>query len=264
MSSAPSACDGCPAKNTCSIKNELPEVQSRISKAFENKIVLGVMSGKGGVGKSTIAASLALALSQLTKVCLIDMDIAGPSIPRITNTTPLKAIGESLIPIEYNNHLDVLSPPDPEDNHTKGIEVLGYLSMINTEKYQILVLDTPPGTSDIHITLSKFIPHLKVLLVTTPHILSVSDTERQLSFCKRTQIEPLGIISNMSTLCCSNCHYNIDLYPETHSINDTSLKLPKLSLPLNQSIAKAADTGNIPSIFPSDYVTTLYNLIIKK
>lgn len=235
-------CSSCPSKGTCSIKNE-KEGDSAIESKFTGKTVICIMSGKGGVGKSTIAAAIAHQISQEKKTCLIDTDIAGPSIARVTGVDSSQVIAEEHIPSKVDS-LYVYTPED-KTGHRKGAEILKYLASIKTEEYEVIVIDTPPGTSDIHIALAKHIPDIKVVLITTPHKLSIGDTNRQISFCNKSNLEIVGIIENMSGYTCIECDYTVEPVRTAQLKNIHQKDLPYIRIPMNQKIAKESDNGII-------------------
>lgn len=266
MSSCWSGCNDCPSRNTCQIKDSLPGYED-IQAAFQNKLVLCVLSGKGGVGKSTIAGSLAQALSQRMPTCLLDGDIAGPSIPRITNTLPSVLAGEHLVPAVVGKLL-VVSPPAEltEGEHTPGNSMLKYLLSIDTSPFSCLVIDTPPGTSDVHITLGKYLTQLQVVLVTTGHPLSLADVSRQIDFCHKASLPIIGLVENMSEYRCPGCHSAINVFGQNGSakaLADQHAIPHYVSVPLNQSVAKLADDGTIPTLLPPDFINQLYHAITR-
>lgn len=234
-------CNSCPSKGTCTIKNE-GKGPSKIEMKFMGKTVIGVMSGKGGVGKSTISATLAYMISQDRRTCLIDADIAGPSIARVTGVDMSQIIAEEHIPSKIES-LYVFTP-EMKSGETKGVEIIRYLESIRVEEYDVIVIDTPPGTSDIHISLAKHIPQIKIVLVTTPHKLSISDTNRQISFCNKSHLEIVGVIENMGGYKCTECGHVISL-ERTAQLKNIQEGVPFLSIPMSQRIAKESDNGII-------------------
>ncbi|KAI5159160.1 hypothetical protein NEAUS03_0073 [Nematocida ausubeli] len=239
------SCSSCPSKNVCTIKNE-ESGPSEIQKKFMNKKVFGVMSGKGGVGKSTISASLALQMSKIKKTCIIDADIAGPSIARATGVESSQFIAGKLIP-SRTEALDVFTPEDKENAHTKGMEILQYLSSIDVDDYEAIVVDTPPGTSDIHIALAKHIPNINIILVSTPHKLSIADTNRQISFCSKTGLKIVGLVENMSGYTCGNCQFVVPVH-RTAQLEGVPEDIPRIAVPMCQDIAKESDHGVAKSV----------------
>ncbi|EIJ87277.1 hypothetical protein NEPAR06_0160 [Nematocida parisii] len=243
--SCETSCSSCPSKGMCAIKNE-GNIPSEIQKKFMNKTVVGVMSGKGGVGKSTISASLALQISKEKRACLIDADIAGPSISRVTGVDSSHIIAEKLIPSQLDS-LDIFTPERGKEKYTKGIEILQYLESIDVEEYDVVVIDTPPGTSDIHIALAKHIPEINIILVSTPHRLSIADTNRQISFCNKSSLKIIGVVENMSGHTCGHCNFFIPVH-KTLQLEGIGEDVPRITVPMNQTIAKESDCGVVKSV----------------
>lgn len=258
-------CDSCPSKGSCKGGGN-QEKYSETQMRFKDKKVLCVISGKGGVGKSTLAYAVARELSANYPITLIDADIAGPSIPRMTGTDRSIEVGGSLIAQEIDN-LQIITPPESlisEEEHTPGLSMLHYLSMINTDS-KVLIIDTPPGTSDVHITLVKCIPHMQALLVTTGHSLSLSDTARSVQFCSSAGIPIIGVIESMSKSSCQKCGSSISIFPS--SLVETFCKERNLcllqSVPLLQSIAQLSDCGKPPKVLNNPTVQEIHKRIWK-
>ncbi|KAI5186318.1 hypothetical protein NEHOM01_1382 [Nematocida homosporus] len=267
MSSCISGCNSCPMKSQCTSSKAPEALHLSITSQFANKHLLAVMSGKGGVGKSTVAAATAQALASLGTVTLVDLDIAGPSIPRITNTTPSLELGEVLTSTPLSESFRVITPPLSllSQNHVPGAHVLNYLAKIQ-ESSEIIVFDMPPGTSDAHITLSKLFPQLKVLLVATGHPLSLSDLQREITFCQKTQLEIIGLIENMAAGQCTHCAHSLSFFP-TNDLQalcqDKNIPILQ-SIPINQQIAKDSDAGTVPNLITSQTLTQIHNRLFGK
>jgi len=259
-SSCISGCEGCPSRATCKTQDFLPWFEE-IDARFRGKTVISVMSGKGGVGKSTLASSLALSISKIKKTCLIDCDMAGPSVPRITNTERSIVVGEFLVPSSCGT-LSVVSPPEEtQESHTPGSSIIPYLRRISADEFDVIVLDTPPGTSDTHIALSKYIKGMRALIVTTRHPLSISDSERQIDFCRKAKIRTIGVVENMSEYVCAGCSSRVCIFGN-RSIPEVCKKhsIPYVgSVPMQHEAARLADTGTVPSLFPPEMVHAILN-----
>lgn len=187
------------------------------------KHIIVVLSGKGGVGKSTVAVQLALGLRQLDfKIGLLDIDLCGPSVPTMLNIEnqsvfqsengwiPIKTDGDysiSVMSIGFflSNRNDAVIWRGPKKNSMIQQFVTG---VAWDEDLDYLIVDTPPGTSDEHITfmqcLLKYNPDGAVL-VTTPQIVAVNDVRRQVDFCRKTNLPIIGIVENMSGFICPHC-----------------------------------------------------------
>jgi Mrp family chromosome partitioning ATPase len=189
---------------------------------IKNKIL--VLSGKGGVGKSTVAVHLAVALADRDlRVGLLDVDLHGPSIPRMLGLSGRRAevVDGELIPIDYSPNLKVFSIPfvlGEKDTAViwrgprKGGAIRQLLSDVRWGPLDYLVVDAPPGTGDEPLSIAQTIPEIKALVVTTPQEVSVEDVRRSLQFLNKVNLPILGIIENMSGLICPHCGQEIELF----------------------------------------------------
>ncbi|XP_074648204.1 cytosolic Fe-S cluster assembly factor NUBP2 homolog [Tubulanus polymorphus] len=185
------------------------------------KHVILVLSGKGGVGKSTVSTQLALGLKDAGfKVGLLDVDLCGPSIPRMLNLEnhDIHQCPEGWVPVyvDQEQRLSVMSigfMVSKDDAVVwRGPKKNGMIKQFFNDVFwgdlDYLIVDTPPGTSDEHITvvenMKQFLPKGAVL-VTTPQAVSVGDVRREITFCKKTGIPILGVIENMSGFVCPHC-----------------------------------------------------------
>lgn len=180
------------------------------------KNIIAVTSGKGGVGKSTTAVNLALALKdQGARVGILDADIYGPSIPHMLGAAdqhPTSPDNKHIVPIEaqgiFSNSIGYLMSPD---NATiwRGPMASSALSQLLQETWwpnlDYLVIDMPPGTGDIQLTLSQQIPVTGAIVVTTPQDIALLDAIKGIAMFERVSVPVLGIIENMSVHICSNC-----------------------------------------------------------
>jgi ATP-binding protein involved in chromosome partitioning len=193
-----------------------------VMRPIKNKIL--VLSGKGGVGKSTVAVHLSVALADrgLT-VGLLDVDLHGPSIPRMLGLVGRRAeVKEgALVPIDYDPRLKVFSIPfvlEGKDaaviwrGPRKGGAIRQLLSDVRWGPLDVLVVDAPPGTGDEPLSIAQTIPGVKALVVTTPQVVSVEDVRRSLKFLNKVNLPILGIVENMSGLICPHCHQEITLF----------------------------------------------------
>ncbi|KAG8181960.1 hypothetical protein JTE90_026900 [Oedothorax gibbosus] len=186
------------------------------------KNIILVLSGKGGVGKSSVAAHLALTLRDLNfKVGLLDVDLCGPSIPYMLNmegkdvhqcsegwmpvfTDPSQSFAVMSIGFLLNDRNDAVIWRGPK----KNAMIKQFLTDVHWQSLDYLVVDMPPGTSDEHITLAENIKNASnvgAILVTTPQAVAISDVLREITFCKKASLPIVGIIENMSGFVCPNC-----------------------------------------------------------
>lgn len=204
---------------SCSAQNKQLDEQSvkinQFLQSIDHKLV--VMSGKGGVGKSTVAANLAVYLSkQGYKVGLLDVDVHGPSISGLLGLTghKLNVIGSLIQPYQYSPTLKVLSiqgllenPDDPliwRGPMKIGI-IRQFLSDVNWGPLNFLIIDSPPGTGDEPLTVAQIIPDCQSVIVTTPQEIALADVRKSIQFCQQVKMNILGLIENMSGFVCPNC-----------------------------------------------------------
>ncbi|KAK3089412.1 hypothetical protein FSP39_003438 [Pinctada imbricata] len=184
--------------------------------------VIMVLSGKGGVGKSTVATQIALGLRHEGKrVGLLDVDLCGPSIPRMFNLDhqDIHQCPEGWLPVyvDKDQKLAIMSISFLLENQNDAIVWRGpkktamikqFLSDVVWKDLDYLVIDTPPGTSDEHISVVENLKSYNpdgAILVTTPQAVAVGDVRREITFCKKTHVPVIGIIENMSGFVCPNC-----------------------------------------------------------
>jgi len=226
---------------------------------IKNKIL--VMSGKGGVGKSSVAAYLAVALAKRGyRVGLMDVDLHGPSIPRILGLSGSLAFGGQegkMLPVKYLPNMEVISIEtllgENKDTATiwRGPLKIGaikqFISEIDWTDLDYLVIDSPPGTGDEPLTVAQTISDAKALIVTTPQEISLADVRKSLNFCRQVKMEILGMVENMSGLKCPYCGKIIDVF-KTRGGQETAIKenLRLLAtLPLELEVVKKGDAGDI-------------------
>jgi len=225
------------------------------------KIVL-VLSGKGGVGKSTIATQLALAHQQAgLKVGILDIDLCGPSIPRMLGvdgqevhqhsggwlpvyTSPDQSLGVMSIAFLLSSPEEAVVWRGPK----KNAMIKQFLSDVAWEDRDVLIVDTPPGTSDEHITVMEALRGLAVegcVLVTTPQAVAVGDVRRELTFCRKTGLRVLGIVENMSGFVCPHCSECTNIFSSGggRALAEHA-KVPFLgAVPIEPKLAEAAEEG---------------------
>jgi ATP-binding protein involved in chromosome partitioning len=216
-----SECDNCSHDNcsSCSSKPEPTEQDINIEKFLTQvKHKLVVMSGKGGVGKSTVAADIAVLLSKKGfKVGLLDVDLHGPSIAGILGLTgiPINVVGNKMLPYQYNDNLEVMTVQGLLTENDAALIWRGpvkigvirqFLADTQWSPLDYLIIDCPPGTGDEPLTVVQTIKDAKAIIVTTPQEIALADVRKSLSFCNLANIPVAGIIENMSGFVCPNCH----------------------------------------------------------
>jgi len=241
------------------------------------KNIIAVASGKGGVGKSTTAVNLALALAaEGAKVGILDADIYGPSLPTMLGISgnPESADGKTMQPLIGHgvqaNSIGFLVEADSPmvwrgPMVTSALEQL--LRQTNWTDLDYLVVDMPPGTGDIQLTLSQRVPVTGVVIVTTPQDIALLDAKKGLKMFEKVGIPILGIVENMSIHICSNCGHAEHIFGagggaamcEQYGVDFLG------SLPLDIAIREQADAGR-PSVVadPAGKPAELYRAIARK
>ena len=217
--------------------------------------IIAVASGKGGVGKSTTAVNLALALSAGGRnVGLLDADIYGPSIPRMTGIAgkPTTRDGKTLDPMEKYG-LKVMSIGFMIDEETpmiwRGPMVQSALTQmlrdVNWGSLDILVVDMPPGTGDAQLTMAQQVPLSGAVIVSTPQDIALLDARKGLNMFRKVDVPVLGLIENMSYFLCPNCGHQSDIFGHGGARSEAArLGTPFLGeVPLNVAIRETSDAG---------------------
>jgi len=176
--------------------------------------IIGVISGKGGVGKTTVATSIALNLSKKYKVGLLDIDITAPNVPGALGVKEKPKIDRYLHPVKVNENLKMFSVGLilPREDHAivwYGTQKTGAVEQsvyaVKWGKIDYLVVDTPPGTSDEILTAFELFPMMHAVIVSTPQYLSILDAARAIQMCKSRDIDIVGLVENMKGVICPKC-----------------------------------------------------------
>jgi ATP-binding protein involved in chromosome partitioning len=205
-----------------SISENGNELQERLGK-IKHKIL--VLSGKGGVGKSTVAANVACSLSlKGFRTGLLDVDFHGPSIPTLLNLEGHSVYSGpgGLVPVDYNKQLKVMSLGFLLSNQDDAVIWRGPMKMQVMKQLledvlwgtlDYLVMDFPPGTGDEPLSMSQLIPDVDgAIIVTTPQNLSLNDVRKSINFCHQVKIPVLGVVENMSGFICPHCQGVVDVF----------------------------------------------------
>ena len=189
---------------------------------IKNKII--VMSGKGGVGKTSTSVNLSIALaSSGHQVGIMDVDLHGPDVPRMLgiNGVPELTQNKKLNPLRYSDKLSAISiesfTPGKDDaiiwrGPLKYSAIRQFIGEVDWGNLDFLVIDSPPGTGDEPLTVAQTISDAKAIIVTTPQEVALADVRKSINFCKTVNMEIFGMIENMSGLNCPHCGELIDLF----------------------------------------------------
>ncbi len=218
------------------------------------KNVIAVGAGKGGVGKTTVAVNLAVALAKYGgRVGLLDGDIYGPNIPQMLGlSTQLTTDGKQIVPAEKHG-VQVVSigflTQDDAPIIWRGPMLHGAIQQFFREvawrDLDYLIVDMPPGTGDVALSMSQTVPVVGSIVVTTPQQVSLSDSRRAVRMYQKLNIPTIGIVENMSYYQCTNCHHEADIFG--HGGGEklaAELSVPFLGrLPVYQPIREGSDAG---------------------
>lgn len=252
------------------------EIKERLGR-IKNKIL--VMSGKGGVGKSSVAAYLSVALAKRGyRVGLMDVDLHGPSIPRMLGLKgtigPATHEGKARA-VQYLPNMEVISIEplmgDNKDAATiwRGPLKIGvirqFISDIEWDDLDYMVIDSPPGTGDEPLTVAQTIPDAKALIVTTPQEISLADVRKSINFCRQVHMEILGLVENMSGLVCPHCGKTIDIFKTQGGMLTAKKEGLRLlgTLPLDPQVVSNGDVGDMSLLDNPDLpITREFNKIV--
>jgi Mrp family chromosome partitioning ATPase len=262
-----SACAGCPNQKACASGEArkpdpaVNDVKQRLSNV-KRKIL--VLSGKGGVGKSTVSAQLTFGFAARNMyVGLLDVDICGPSVPRMLGLqgqdVHQSSEGWSPVYVAGDDRLAVMSIgfmlPNPDDaiiwrGPRKNGLIKQFLTDVNWGPLDALLVDTPPGTSDEHLSIVTYLQEANIdgaVIVTTPQEVALMDVRKEINFCKKVNLPIIGVVENMSGYCCPKCGHEENVFsPTTGGAQAmcTAMDVPFLGrVPLDARVAQAGDAG---------------------
>lgn len=222
------------------------------------KNVVMIMSGKGGVGKSTVASNLALVLAgRGGKVGLMDIDIHGPNLPKILGVDRERmqsTQGNRIEPVKVSDNLKLASMAFMLEDEQQAIVWRGplkmkviqqFLSDIEWGKLDWLIVDAPPGTGDEPLSIAQLVEGLSSIVVTTPQDVSILDVKKSIDFARKINLKLLGIIENMSGFKCPHCGKEIFVFKQGGGEKLSSdMNVPFLgSIPLDPELVRSADKG---------------------
>ena len=260
---------GCPSQSAgqqnqaARQKAEEEAIKLSLSK-IKHKIF--VLSGKGGVGKSSVSANLAASLAKKGyKTGLMDVDVHGPSIAQMLGLNELLDISQEsqmLLPKQVNENLKVVSVQALMQDRDQAIIWRGpaktgmirqFVSSVDWGELDYLVIDAPPGTGDEPLTVVQTIPEAKGVIVTTPQEVALADIRKSISFCKTVRMDTLGIVENMAGFECPHCHQHIELFSSGGGEKTAqNFGLSFLgSIPFDTSVVASGDSG-VPVMMKDD------------
>ncbi|KAI3389695.1 hypothetical protein SNEBB_002646 [Seison nebaliae] len=273
-------CKGCPNAKLCQsgeieVDPNIRIIGDKLKGSVKNVVL--ILSGKGGVGKSSVAASLAVRLSEEyeKKVALLDIDICGPSQPKIfgCEDESVHTSNSGWSPVTVSDNLLLMSIgfllPSKDDaviwrGPKKNMLIKQFLLNVDwleneeEEKIDYLIIDTPPGTSDEHLSIITYLKEMNnvtSILVTTPQQLSLIDVRKEISFCKTTSLHSLGLVVNMASFQCEHCNgENCYFTPNSGSVHEmcTERKIDLVTtIPMRRSLMIFCDEGKLLEKFKS-------------
>ncbi|MFO7913437.1 MAG: Mrp/NBP35 family ATP-binding protein [Desulfotignum sp.] len=255
---------GCPSSQGNDMAAKQQEQQAMIKASLARiKHKIFVLSGKGGVGKSSVSANLAAVLSKKGyKTGLMDVDVHGPSIAQMLGLTELLDITpdqQRLIPKQVNDNLKVVSVQALMQDKDQAIIWRGpakagmiqqFVGMVDWGELDFLIIDAPPGTGDEPLTVVQTIPEALGVIVTTPQEVALADIRKSISFCKTVRLKTLGIVENMSGFKCPHCNEPIELF--MHGGGEKTAREQGLaflgSIPFDTDVVASGDQG-VPLMF---------------
>lgn len=259
------SCAGCPNQAICASapKGPDPDISIITARLAPIKHKLLILSGKGGVGKSTFTTLLAHAFASNEKnmVGIMDTDICGPSIPKMMGVEEetIHVSGNGWEPVWVNENLAVMSVqfmlPNRDDaviwrGPKKNGLIKQFLKDVEWGPLDFLLVDTPPGTSDEHLSVNSFLKESGVdgaVVVTTPQEVSLLDVRKEIDFCRKAGIKVLGVVENMSGFVCPKCTFESQIFKATTGGANALAKemgIPFLgAVPLDPRIGMACDYG---------------------
>jgi len=236
------------------------EIQEQALKEALSKIKhkFLVMSGKGGVGKTSVSVNLAIALANKGyKVGIMDVDLHGPDVPRMLGLEGMIGASENqkLAPMPYSENLKAISieslMPNKDDaviwrGPLKHSAISQFISDVDWGELDFLIVDSPPGTGDEPLSVAQTIEDCRPIIVTTPQEVALWDIRKSINFCKKIQRELFGLVENMSGYVCPHCGQTVDLFG-TGGGEKTAKEFGINFLgriPFDPNLVKAGDSGS--------------------
>jgi Mrp family chromosome partitioning ATPase len=237
-----------------------------------------VLSGKGGVGKSTVAVNIAVSLAlEGHRVGLLDVDIHGPSVPKLLNIEgrPMSSRGETIIPMEFGANLKVMSiglllQKDEDAVIWRGPMKMGlikqFLKDVEWGELDYLIIDSPPGTGDEPLSVCQLIEDTDgAIVVTTPQEVAITDVKKAITFCRKLDLPVLGVVENMSGFVCPKCGEVTHIFKKGGGERLASeMNVPFLgSIPIDPQIVEASDNGQTYLCFYSSETVKAFSAVVR-
>jgi Mrp family chromosome partitioning ATPase len=258
-------------------KNDQDEAVKASLSRIRNKLI--VMSGKGGVGKTSTAVNLAIALARLDyRVGLMDVDLHGPDVPRVLGLMGMIGLSANhkLDPIRFNDRLKVVSIESLSASKDDAIIWRGpikysairqFIADVEWGDLDFLLIDAPPGTGDEPLTVAQTIADAKAIIVTTPQEVSLADVRKSINFCRTVKLDIFGLVENMSGYICPHCGKQADLFGsgggERTAVDAAITFLGRV--PFDPNVVTCGDNGkSFQESYPASPVTQAYESIARK
>jgi len=247
---------GCSAADQSAAKEQQEaEVKGSLEK-IKHKFL--VMSGKGGVGKTSVSVNLSMALAKKGyKVGLMDVDIHGPDVPRMLGLKGMLDLNEQrkLTPMSFSENLTAVSLesliPNKDDaiiwrGPMKHQVIRQFISDVEWGELDHLIIDSPPGTGDEPLSVAQTISDARAIIVTTPQEISLADVRKSINFCKTVNLEIFGIIENMSGFDCPHCGKTVDIFGSGGGEKTAAaFNIPFLGkIPFDPKVVSCGDSGS--------------------
>jgi Mrp family chromosome partitioning ATPase len=265
------------AKRNANPKFDLEQAVKGSLDHIKHKFI--VMSGKGGVGKTSAAVNLSIALARAgAKVGLIDIDLHGPDVPRMLGFSGMLDVSaeNKLIPMKFNDNLSAVSVESLTTGKDDAIIWRGpvkhsviqqFIGQVAWGRLDFLLIDAPPGTGDEPLTIAQCVKDAKAIIVTTPQEVSLADVRKSINFCKTVKMDVFGLIENMSGFVCPHCQTVVDLFGSGGGERTARLmQIPFLgAIAFDQQMVACGDQGiSYQEQYPESAVTQTFKAIADK
>lgn len=242
-------------------KDRQTDLHEKLNKYSSVKKVIGVVSGKGGVGKSLVTSMLAVTFNRLgKKTAILDADITGPSIPKAFGLhTKCRGSEEGILPVSTETGIDVISlnlllPNETDPVVWRAPVITGTVKQfwkdVIWHNIDYMFVDMPPGTGDVALTVFQSLPIDGIVIVSTPQDLVKMIVNKALNMAKMMNVPVLGLVENMSYYTCPDCGKKLEIFGKS-TIDETAaqLNIPVLAkLPINPEINRLVDSGKIEEV----------------